>query len=216
MPALNTPSANNPLPIALVTAGQSAQRRWIHPTFEFQTLCDSRGRVAAFRPAAHDRRHAFGVEALTQQIAVHAAEDRRIAQRHPMTEAALERLLEERRLIDLREDFSDGLPRDIARDAERFDLPDDARASAMLDAYLGPRAGERRAAVVERAFAEQPRHRGVDILFIEFPPREARPKLRFSQLAAGQEGEAGDVRPVGVRHQCLSGAASCANAAWDG
>ena len=47
----------------------------------------------------------------------------------------------------------------------------------------------------------------IDVVLVEFSLGEPDPDLRFSELAACQEGEAGDVRPVGaVRHQCVSGA----------
>ena len=39
-----------------------------------------------------------------------AAEDRGVAQRHAVAKTTVERLLEERRLVDVGEDFGDRLP----------------------------------------------------------------------------------------------------------
>ena len=142
------------------------------------------------------------VEALAKQVAMHAAEDRGVGQRRAGAQAASERLLEQFGLVNLRKDFGDCLARDVSRDPERFNLTDDSRAAAMLETHLGPRAGERGPAVVERPLAAQPRNGGVDVVVVEFAPGEPRPQLRFGKLTAGKKGKAGDVRPVGVvRHR---------------
>ena len=79
---------------------------------------------ARWREQRHD---AARFKSLAEQITMHAAEDGGVAQRHAMTKAAVERLLEKRCLIDLGEHFGDRVPRNIARNAERFDLPHHAR-----------------------------------------------------------------------------------------
>ena len=133
---------------------------------------------------------------------MHAAEDRGVGQRRAAAQAAIERLLEQLGLIDLREHLRDGFACDVPRDPERFNLARHARAAPMLETHLGPRAGKRGPAVVEGTLAAQPRDGGVDVCFVEFAPGEPRPKLRFGKLTARKQRQAGDVRPVGVvRHQ---------------
>jgi hypothetical protein len=71
----------------------------------------------------------------------------------------------------------------------------------MLDVRFGPRAGERRAPVVERALALQPRHRGVDIVLLELPAGEAQAHLRFRQLAPREHPQPRHVGAVAaIRH----------------
>src|SRR5436190_17839662 len=103
---------------------------------------------------------------------MHAPEDCRILEAHAAARAAIERLLQKLRFVDVRKDLGDRVPRDVACDAEPLDLPDDARAAAMLDPRFGVRAGERGAAVVERALLAEPRDRRVDVVGIEFAAGE--------------------------------------------
>ncbi len=130
---------------------------------------------------------------------MHAAEDRGVGQRRAAAKPAIERLLEEGGLVDVREHLGDGLARDVSRDPERFNLACHARAAPMLETHLGPRAGERGPAVVEGTLPAQPRDGGVDVFFVEFAPGEPRPNLRFGKLTAGKKGKAGDVRASGLR-----------------
>ncbi len=133
---------------------------------------------------------------------MNAAEDSRVAQFGSVAEPPLQRLLQQLGLINLREDFGDGLARDVPRDAERFNLAHDAGAATPLDAHLRARAGERRAAVVECALAPQTRDCILYVVWFEFPAGEPLAQLGFSEFAAGEERQAGDVRPVGaIGHQ---------------
>jgi hypothetical protein len=147
---------------------------------------------------AEERGDAFGVEALAKQVAVNATEDGGVAQLGPMSQATLQRLLQQLRLINLREYFGDGLAGDLPRDAERFDLADDTRPAAALDAHLRARAGERGAPVVERALAPQARDGVVYVMWFEFAAGEPLAHLRLGEFAAGEERQAGDIRPLGA------------------
>lgn len=110
---------------------------------------------------------------------MHATHGGRVFQLDAVAHAFLERLLEQRRLVDLTEHFGDGGPRNVAGDAERFDLTDYPGAAALPDLRLGTRAGERNPAVVERTLLAQPLHGLVYLFRIELPPHETRPKLRL-------------------------------------
>lgn len=129
-----------------------------------------------------------------------APEDRGVAERHAVAQAASECLLQELAFIDVAEYLRHRLVRDVAIDPERFDVPDHARTAAMFDAQLRPCAGNRRAAVVDRLFFAKTRHRGVDLVWVEFATRQSVADLSFGELAAGEERQAGDVRLL-----CASG-----------
>src|SRR5438067_311196 len=129
---------------------------------------------------------------------MHAAEGGGVAQLGAASQAAFERLPQQLGLVNLGEHFGDGLACDVARDAERFDLADDTRAAAALDAYLRAGAGERGAAVVERAVAPEPRDRLIDVIWLELAAGEPLAHLRFGEFAAGKKRQAGDIRPLGA------------------
>jgi hypothetical protein len=74
-----------------------------------------------------------------------------------------------------------------------FDLPLDAQPAPPPDARLGVRDGSRNPAIVERAFLEQPRDGGIDLVRRMPAPREALADLRLRELAPCQQLEATDI-----------------------
>ena len=79
------------------------------------------------RAEAEERGDPTGIETLAEQVPVDASKDGRVAQRESVTKPAVERLLEKRVFIELREDFGYRVPGDVAVDPKRLDLADDAR-----------------------------------------------------------------------------------------
>jgi hypothetical protein len=63
------------------------------------------------------------IEALGDEVPVHALQDERVVQRHASAEAAIKRLLEQLRLVELSEDLRDSVAGDVAGNPQRFDLP---------------------------------------------------------------------------------------------
>src|SRR5688572_13032837 len=143
------------------------------------------------------RVHAAGVKSLSQQIAVNASRHGGFLDRRAVAQLAVERLRDQRVLVDFVERFGHRSPGDPAVDAERLDGAERAQPAMALHVRLGPGAGERRATVVQRPFRQQPRDRRVHLVGVELAAREPRPHLRLRQLAAGEQPEGGD---VGVRH----------------
>ena len=133
-------------------------------------------------------------------------EDGGIAQFHSVAQAAVQCLLQQLAFIDLAEYLRDGVARDIAVDAERFDVPDNTRAPAVFYTQLGSCAGHRRTAVVNRLFMAKARHRGVDIVWCKLAAREPVAELSFGEFAPGEERQAGDVRLLCASgHQWVAG-----------
>ncbi len=122
---------------------------------------------------------------------MHAADIRRIVERDSAPQTLVERLFEQRRLVELREHLGDGRLRNVARDAERFDLPHHSGAATLPESCLGPRRREGGAAIVDRALGSQTAHGPIDVFRIELPTQESRPQLRFRQLTPRQHFQAG-------------------------
>jgi len=141
--------------------------------------------------------HAAGVESLGQQVPVDPPGDGSVLNRRAVSQLTLEGLRYQRVFIEIPEDLGDGRPGQLAVDTERLDRAQRPPPAVALHVRLGPRAGERGAAVVERALLLQAGHRRVDLIGGELAARQPRPHLRFRQLAAGEQPEGGD---VGVSH----------------
>ena len=94
-----------------------------------------------------------GIETLPEQVPVDASKDGRVAQREPVTQPAVERLLEECIFIELREDFGYRVPGDVAVDPKRFDLTDDTRATAVFRIF-------------QEALTNVVRHAGADSVYV--------------------------------------------------
>ena len=76
-----------------------------------------------------------------------------IVERDSATKPFFERLLEERRFVELGKHFRDGRPCDVARDAERLQLLNDASLAALAQPDFRARTSEGCTPIVERLFA---------------------------------------------------------------
>ena len=147
------------------------------------------------------RSHSLRLEALADEVMMNASEHGRIGEVDAATHAASERPLEQFHLIDVGKHLGDGIAGDVACDAERLNPPNDACAATMPQAHLGSRAGNCRAPIVERALPMESHDRRVDLVLFEFALCEAGTQLCFCKFSTGQEGETGDVGPIGAgRH----------------
>jgi hypothetical protein len=156
--------------------------------------------------ASEERGDAAGIESLAEQISMDSPEDGGVAQVPSVAQATVQRLLQQRAFIDLAEYLRDGLARDIAIDAERFDVADNTRAAPMSYVQLSSRAGNGRTAIVNRLFMAKARDRGVDIVWFKLAAREPVAELSFGEFAPGEKRQAGDVRLLCASgHQWVAG-----------
>ena len=124
--------------------------------------------------------HAGRVESLREQVPVNAPHGRRFLERDIAPQPPGERLLDQEVFVEVSEDLRDGRARDVARDAERFDLSQCPQSSMALDVRLRSGAGQRRSAIVQGAFALQAGDRCIDVVRLELAPHEARADLGFA------------------------------------
>ena len=133
-------------------------------------------------------------------------EDGGVTQIHAVAKTAVQRLFQQLAFVNLAEHLRDRVAGDVARNAERLDMPDNARAAAMLHAQLGPRARHSRTPIIDCLFLTKARDGGVDIVWFEFSAHEPLAVLSFGEFAAGEKRQAGDVRLLCASgHQCVAG-----------
>ena len=144
--------------------------------------------------------HAAGVKSLAEQVAVHPSRHACLFDRRAVPQFSLQDLPDQDILVDPAEDFRDRRPRQFTVDAKRLDGTQHTLAAVAFHCRPGPGAGERGAAIIERAFVAQPLDRGVDRVRLEFAAGEPRPYLGLRQLAAGEQPEGSH---VGVWHALI-------------
>jgi len=120
------------------------------------------------------------VESLREQVPVNAPFGRCFLERDIVPQPPGERLLDQEVFVEVSEDLRDGRARDVARDAERFDLSQCPQSSMALDVRFRSRADQRGSPIVQGAFALQAGDRYIDVVRLELAPREARANLRFA------------------------------------
>ena len=120
------------------------------------------------------------VESLREQVPVNAPYGRRFLERDIVPQPPGERLLDQEVFVEVFEDFRDGRARDVARDAERFDLSQRPQLSMALDVRFRSCAGQRGSAIVQGAFAQQAGDRCIDVVRLELAPLEACADLGFA------------------------------------
>src|SRR5688572_24388446 len=170
--------------------------------------------------APDGRMHAARVKPLGDQVAIQSPRQRALncgalpgrRLRRRRAQLAVQRLHDQGIFVQVPEDFGDGRPRQLAIDAERLDRAQRAPPAVALHVRFGPRAGQRRAPVVERALLLQAGDCCVDLSGRELAASQSRPHLRFRQLAASEHLESGD---VGVRHEPSLPASASNFGIWD-
>ena len=152
--------------------------------------------------APDGRMHAGRVESLHEQVPTDAPDGRRFIERYALSQPPVERLLDQEVFIEVAEDLRHRCPRHVAREADRVELTQRPQPPVTLHVRFCSRAGQRCAAVVQGALALQARHGLVDVVRLELTSRQARPDLRFAQLASSEHLESGD---VGAGHGVIVG-----------
>ena len=132
---------------------------------------------------------------------MHAAHVGLVVERDAPAKPPIERLFEQCSFVDIAEDFVHCGAGDVTGDAERFDLPEHAAASAAPHAGLDPGAGERHAPVVQRAFLPQPLDSGLDVIGFELAAGETRAELPLGQLTPCQQFQTRQVGATGLIHR---------------
>ena len=134
-----------------------------------------------------------GVKPLSKQVAVHPSHDGGFGQRR-VTKPSTKCLRDHFVFVKVPKDFGNSRAGEVAGYSECFDLAYRSQSPVMLQMRLGARAGERRTAVIQRAFVLQPSDGFIDFVRFELAAREARPHLRFTQLSTSQHAQACQVR----------------------
>lgn len=142
--------------------------------------------TGVFDAAPDGGMHAGRVEALREQVPVDAPDGRRFLERRAVPQPPVERLLDQAVLIEVAEDFGNGRPCHVTRDAKCFELAQRSQLPMTLHLRLCSRTGQRGAAIVQGALAPQTVDGRVDVARPELAAREACPDLRFAQLSAGE------------------------------
>ena len=156
--------------------------------------------TGVFDAASDGGMHAGRVEALREQVPMDPPDGRRFLERHAVPQPPVECLLDQKVFIKAAEHVRDRRPGDVARDAERFDLPQRAQPPMALHVRFRSRAGQRGAPVVQGALALETVDGRVDVVWLELAAREARPDLRFAQLTARKQLQPGH---VGAGHEVI-------------
>ena len=150
--------------------------------------------TGVFDAASDGGMHASRVEALRKQVPVDPPDGRCFLERHTVPESPIEGLLDQEVFIEVAEDVRDRGSRQVARDAERFELPQRPQPPMSLHVRFRSCAGEGGAAIVQGALTLQALDCRVNVVGLELAAREATPDLRFAQFAAGEHLEPGHVR----------------------
>ena len=124
--------------------------------------------------------HAGRVKSLGEQVPMNAPDGGGSLERHTVPQPAVEYLLDQKVFVEVPEDLRDGRPRDVARDAERFELAQRPQPPMTLHVRFRSRARQRGAAVVQGALALQAGDGCLDVARLELAPCEARSDLRFA------------------------------------
>lgn len=150
--------------------------------------------TGVFDAASDGGIHARGIEALRKQVPMDPSGGRCLLERHTVPEPAIECLLDQEIFIEVAEDVRDRVLRHVACDAERFELAQSPQPPVALHVRFRSGAGQRGAAIVQRALTLQAFDGRVNVVGHELAAREASPDLRFAQLSAGEHLQAGQVR----------------------
>jgi hypothetical protein len=138
--------------------------------------------------------HGAGRKALAHERGEQPARHRGIARILSAPQPLLERLFEQRLLVELLEHLSERVAGHVVVDPKRAELTLDAGASLMLHLHARSSRGECDAPIVERTRCLQPRDCAVHRVCLESAPGEALPNLKRRDLASRQHREASRVR----------------------